>query len=124
MRREATHTSVGAADRSPAKAQGRTRWERMERNTLTLERLSALHAAAYRAENKSERTVEWHSEAIARYAAWVEEALSQTPALATFTLDNVRAYVSDLRTQTCWVGVEHMPEASRAKPLSDGTVSW
>jgi hypothetical protein len=81
---------------------GRTKWERMERNTLSLERIAQLHVAAYRAENKSERTVEWHTEALARYATWVRNNLDETPALASLTLENVRAYVSDLREQTCW----------------------
>src|SRR6185437_15180611 len=73
---------------------------------------------------KSERTVEWHADALARYATWVREALDETPALASLTLDNVRSYIADLRVQTCWIGAHWMPETSRARPLSDGTISW
>jgi site-specific recombinase XerD len=103
---------------------GLTRWKRMERETLTLERIAELHAAAYRAENKSERTVAWHREALARFGAWVQDDLGEAPCLASFTLDHVRAYLAHLRTQTCWLTREVMPAASRARPLSDGTVSW
>lgn len=109
---------------TPHGGTGRTRWERMGRETLTLDRIAELHAAAYRAENKSERTVEWHSEAIGRFARWVDQQLGLPPTLAAFTLDHVRAYVAHLRMQTCWSTYDAMPAAARERPLSDGTVSW
>jgi site-specific recombinase XerD len=103
----------------------------MERKTLTLERLGALHAASCRAENKSERTVAWYAEAIGRFARWVEQqhqtdeqTSSEPVALASFTLEQVRGYIADLRLQTCWPGVAFMPAAARDRVLSDATVSW
>jgi site-specific recombinase XerD len=96
----------------------------MGRETLTLDRIADLHAAALRAENHSARTVEWHSIALARYGAWVAAELGEIPCLATFSLDRVRAYVAHLREQTCWQNNAGMPEYARARLLADGTVSW
>jgi site-specific recombinase XerD len=96
----------------------------MERRTLTLERLSELHAAAYRAENKSERTVEWHTVAIARYAKWLTQVAHVEPTLANFTLDHMREYIAYLRTQPRWADHAGMPEHTRSRPISDETVSW
>ena len=62
-------------DKQPEPVAGKTRWERMERNTLTLELLLEAHSAAYLAENKSQRTVEWHNAAVTRYARWVRRDL-------------------------------------------------
>jgi site-specific recombinase XerD len=119
-----TNPSATNAAPAPRRREGLTRWERMERETLTLERIAELHAAAYRAENKSERTVEWHTEVLTRYATWVQAELGEAPCLASFTLDQVRAYIAHLRLQTCWMTRAVMPEAARSRPLSDGTVSW
>jgi site-specific recombinase XerD len=102
----------------------RTKWERMARETLTLARLAELHAVALRAENQSERTVDWHTTTLARYADWVQAELGEVPCLATFTLDRVRAYIAHLRGQTCWQNNDRMPEYARARTLSDATVSW
>jgi integrase/recombinase XerC/integrase/recombinase XerD len=96
----------------------------MERDTLTLERIAELHAAAYRAESKSERTVEWHIVALSRYGDWVRDGLEETPALASLTLENVRRYVAHLRTQTCWANNHCMPQYARDRPLSDTTLNW
>ena len=123
MARDGSNRPAGGERTLPGHA-GRTRWERMERHMLTLERLSALHASAYRAENKSEATVAWHREAIAPFATWVTRELDEVLALRAFTLDNVREYVAELRLQTCWQDVEAMPEAARERLLSDGRVSW
>src|SRR5262245_21621852 len=100
----------------------------MERSTLTLERIADLHATAYRAENKSERTVQWHTEVLKRFGVWLtqidlEESLNP-PTLASFALERVRQYVAHLRGQTRWATVDWMPAAARAQPLADGTVSW
>lgn len=105
-------------------AQGRTRWEQMERAALTLERFSELHATAYRAENKSERTVDWHITAIARYSKWLTTVAGVEATLANFTLDNMRAYIGYLRLQPRWADHAGMPEHTRSRPISDGTVSW
>ncbi len=103
---------------------GDTRWRRMGRETLTLERIAELHAAAYRAESKSERTVERHTVALLRYADWVRDALGETPTLASMMVENVRRYMGHLRTQTCWTNNRHMPQYARDRPLSDTTLNW
>src|SRR5262245_57118972 len=105
---------------------GGTRWERMERSTLMLERIADLHATAYRAENKSERTVQWHTAALRRLGAWLTQIDpgESPPTLASFTLERVRQYVAHLRGQTRWANVDWMPAAARAQPLADGTISW
>lgn len=96
----------------------------MERGTLTLERLGKLHGSAYRAENKSERTVEWHTIAIRRFSEWVQEELDEAPTLAAFTLNNMREYVGWLKMQPRWYDHPGMPQSSKEQCLSPGTVSW
>jgi len=96
----------------------------MGRETLTLQRIAELHAAAYRAENKSERTVEWHTVALLRYADWVRDEVGESPALASLTLEHARAYVAHLRAQTCWTNNHNMPRYARERPLSATSVNW
>jgi integrase len=114
----------GAGDSAQGRTPGKTRWERMERSSLTLERLGALHAAAYRAENKSERTVQWHLDAIKRYGAWVCDELKAEPTLAAFTLDNMRLFVENLREQPRWIAHPGMPAHTKEQPIKASTVSW
>jgi site-specific recombinase XerD len=103
---------------------GKTRWERMERNTLTLDKLMQLHVAAYRAENKSERTVQWHIAVEKRYSAWVRDTLDVPSTLAALTLDNVRLYVCHLLVQPCQATLPNNQTRLRDKTLSADTVSW
>lgn len=109
---------------SGASRPGKTRWERMQRETLTLDRLVQLHSAAYRAENKSERTVEWHRAAVKRFGAWIHATLDCEPMLSHFTLDDMRAYICDLFQQPCSTNLPNHQRRFRDKKLSEETVSW
>ncbi len=101
---------------------GKTRWERMEHSTFTLEHLSEAHAAAYLAENKSHRTIEWHTAAIHRFAQWVRSELHAEPTLVTLTLDNARRYTLHLQNQPRYAG--HPTNEQPDQRLSDESVSF
>jgi site-specific recombinase XerD len=101
---------------------GKTRWERMERNAFTLDKLAEVHAAAYLAENKSRRTVEWHTVAIHRFGCWVQDTLGVEPTLKELTLENVRTYSLHLRTQPRYAG--HPTNEQPDQRLSDESVSF
>lgn len=94
----------------------------MERGTFTLERLGQIHAAAYLAENKSKRTVEWHKASINRFSDWVREELETEPTLATLTLDNVRLWIMDLKEQPLYLN--HPTNFAPDKRLSEESVSY
>jgi integrase/recombinase XerC len=96
----------------------------MQRQTLTLERLGELHAVAYRAENKSERTIRWHLASIDSFCDWVNDALGEDPTLVTFTLDNTRLWINELMIRARYEDHPYMPDHVREEQLAPSTVSW
>lgn len=99
---------------------GKTRWERMRKDDLSLAHLSALLATEKAASGKSAQTVSWYTGVIARYADWLV-AQDLEPTLAHFTLDDARAYIVAL--QGLRARESHPAQPTEHRPLSDATIN-
>ena len=122
MLRKKTHFEQHTA--SPHNGETTSRWNRMKKEALTLEKISELHSAAYRAENKSDRTVSWHQLCLASFTSWLQETAACAPIVQEFTLEHVRQWAANLREQPRYANHPHMPEHVRSDTLSPETVSW
>lgn len=91
----ASTRATSHAVRRPARP-GKTSWERMRNNDISLAHLSDLLATEKAASGKSAQTVDWCTGVIARYAEWlVAQDLAHT--LGNFTLEQVRTYIVALQ---------------------------
>ncbi|HEX2348889.1 MAG TPA: hypothetical protein VHI51_10700 [Ktedonobacterales bacterium] len=109
---------IGAVAR-PGQA-GKTRWERLRKDDLSLSQLSDLLATEKAASGKSAPTVTWYRGAIRRYSDWlVEQELE--PTLANFTLEHVRAYIVAL--QQTQARDLHPTQPTENYPIADSSIN-
>ena len=101
-------------------AKPKTKWERMKKTELDLERLIDLLEHAKLAEGKSKRIGQWYRDNIGFYIRWLEtQGLERT--LGNFSLELVRRYVIDLYKQEAYACKPAMNKTGRH--LSDQTIN-
>lgn len=82
----------------------------MERSELSLAQLRQLLLTGKRSEGKSPKTIAWYESALNDFAHWLD--CKQLPhVLATFTLENLRAYAVELQDRAV-----RDPNASGSRP--------
>lgn len=99
---------------------GKTKWERMSKSDLTLERLGELLAHEKAAANASKQTLAWYTGTLRRYGEWLDSQ-ELAPTLANFTAELVQRYILDLQQQQ--VREYHPYMLPKDKPLSDHSVN-
>jgi site-specific recombinase XerD len=92
----------------------------MRKEDISLAHLSELLATEKAASGKSAQTVDWYTGVIARYAEWIV-AQKLEPALGSFTLEHVRAYIVAL--QGLRARELHPAQPMENRPLSDATIN-
>ncbi len=90
--------STQSSDASGSTTVGKTKWERMSKNDLTLDRLGELLAHEKAAANASKQTLIWYTGTIRRYGEWLASR-DLAPTLANFTAELAQRYVLDLQQQ-------------------------
>lgn len=99
---------------------GKTRWDRMRKDDISLAQLIELLANEKAAGGKSAQTVTWYTGAIRRYSDWLTEQELE-PTLANFTLEHVRAYIVAL--QHAQARELHPTQPTANRPLSDASIN-
>lgn len=99
---------------------GKTRWERMRKDDISLAHLTELLANEKAAGGKSGQTVTWYTGTIRRYADWLV-GQSLDPTLAQFTIEHARAYIVAL--QRVRARELHPLQPTEDRPLSDSSIN-
>ena len=90
-----------------ARARNR-RWQELEKNNISLDRLAKHFEACNRVEGKSTRTVEWYSRVLGYFGDYLDEQGHSTE-LGDLDLEVVRGFVLYLQTRRKWSKHPYIP---------------